>query len=56
MRSGKDISLYIQNQPFTPQIRVRHDSEVQGGGKAAVRGEEVKPSNMWEGERYDYCF
>ena len=37
-----------------PQIRVRHDSEVQGGGKVAVRGEEVKPTTgcnpMREGE------
>ena len=34
---------------------MRHDSEVQGGGKVAVRGEEVKPTttagNMREGER-----
>jgi len=56
------------NQPFSPpsknlplpqrqseMARVRHDSEVQGGGKVAVRGEEVKPTttagNMREGER-----
>ena len=25
---------------------MRHDSEVQGGGKVAVRGEEAKPSNI----------
>ena len=35
---------------------MRHDSEVQGGGKVAVRGEEVKPTvtgndPMREGER-----
>jgi len=49
------------NQPFSPPsknlplpqrladmqvVRVRHDSEVQGGGKVAVRGEEAKPSNI----------
>merc|ERR1719376_1989300 len=54
------------NQPFSPPsknlplplrrtemqvVRVRHDSEVQGGGKVAVRGEEVKATNMREGER-----
>jgi len=54
------------NQPFSPPsknlplpqrhtemqvARVRHDSEVQGGGKVAVRGEEVKTNNMREGER-----
>jgi len=54
------------NQPFSPPsknlplpqrhtemqvVRVRHDSEVQGGGKVAVRGEEVKTNNMREGER-----
>jgi len=57
------------NQPFSPpsknlplpqrqsemqMARVRHDSEVQGGGKVAVRGEEVKPTTgslLREGER-----
>jgi len=49
------------SQPFSPPsknlplpqrladmqvVRVRHDSEVQGGGKVAVRGEEAKPSNI----------
>jgi len=43
-------------QRHTEMSRVRHDSEVQGGGKVAVRGEEVKPTvtgndPMREGER-----